>query len=243
MTYDLSSMTLREMTECSARLRGLGAGASSMEVAAQRIVRHLFDAVRDGQTGERACALVRFYKTHALGDLPPDLQAFAKGLQRGVELTPNTPCLTLLASAGEVPEWNDRCASRGHRAIPLPSPEVLLQLPMVAQLVKQLGLDVAAVVQPDAQLIVDLQQRTFNVFYVPEALGSPHIPAQQDFVVPHQIRSVVGFGGVLPGGELYACILFSHSFIPSSTADLFKPLALSAKLAVMPFVDGPVFES
>ena len=92
-------------------------------------------------------------------------------------------------------------------------------------------------------MIVDLQQRTFNVFYVPDALGSPHIPAQQEFVVPHHIRSVVGFGGVLPGGELYACILFSPCFIPSTTADLFKPLALSAKLAVMPFVEGPVFET
>jgi hypothetical protein len=203
----------------------------------------LFDSIQDGKSGRRACALVRFYKTHALGELPDDLQEFARGLQLGNDLGPTTPCLTLLASAGEQPEWNDRSASRGHRAIPLPSPQVLQQLPMVAQLVKQLGVDVAAVVQPDAQLIVDLHQRTFNVFYVPEALGSPHIPAQQDFVVPHQIRSVVGFGGVLPGGELYACILFSHCFIPATTADLFKPLALSAKLAVMPFVDGPVFES
>jgi two-component system, NtrC family, sensor kinase len=241
MTYDLSSMSLREMTECSARLRGLGAGASSMEEVAQRIVRHLFESIKDGKSGQRACALVRFYKTHALAELPDDLQSFARALQAGAELAESTPCLTLLATAGEEPEWNDRKASRGHRAIPLPSPQVVQQLPMVAQLVKQLGLEVSALVQPDAQLIVDLHQRTFNVFYVPEALGSPHIPAQDDFVVPHKIRSVVGFGGLLPGGELFACILFAHCFIPATTADLFKPLALSAKLAVMPFVEGPVF--
>ena len=240
MTYDVSSMSLREMTECSAHLRGSGVGAGSMEEAATRVVRHLYEEIIDGETGQRACALVRFYKTHAYGALPAELQGFARAAHGG-ELAANTPCLTLLATVGDEQDWNERRNSAGHRAIPLPSPQVVQQLPMVAQLVSQLGLEVSTVLQPDPHLIVDLAQRTFNVFYVPEALGSPHIPAQDRFVVPYAIRSVVGFGGVLPAGELFAVILFSRSFIPHSTADLLKPLALSVKLAVMPFSSGPVF--
>jgi hypothetical protein len=240
MTYDVSSMSLREMTECSARLRGSSATAGSMEEAALRVVRHLYEEIIDGQSGQRACALVRFYKTHAYGALPSELQSFARGAHGG-ELHDDTRCLTLLATVGDEPDWNDRRKSAGHRAIPLPSPQVVEQLPMVAQLVRQLGVEVSTVLQPDPALIVDLTQRTFNVFYVPEALGSPHIPAQKNFVEPYRIRSVVGFGGVLPAGDLFAVILFSRCFIPHATADLLKPLALSAKLAVMPFTSGPVF--
>ena len=34
------------------------------------------------------------------------------------------------------------------------------------------------------------------------AIGNPFIPAQSDLVVAHGVRSVFGFGGLLPAGEL-----------------------------------------
>ncbi|MGE5296319.1 MAG: hypothetical protein ACM3VT_15965, partial [Solirubrobacterales bacterium] len=71
--------------------------------------------------------------------------------------------------------------------------------------------------------------RTFNVFHVPEAVGSPDIPEQAEFVIPHGVRSVLGFGGMLPGRDLFAVILFSQVPIPRSTAELFRPLALCVK--------------
>ena len=45
---------------------------------------------------------------------------------------------------------------------------------------------------------------------MPEAAGSPYIPAQEDFVQPVGIRSVLGFGGMLPGGDIFVVILFSR---------------------------------
>jgi hypothetical protein len=238
--YDLTAVSLRETTACSATWRNLGKDADSMEAVADRVVRHLYDSIYASSTGDRACALVRFYKTHGYGDLPDHLQAFARRVIGDEPLRLRTKCLTLLATAGDEPAWNDRKQSAGHQAIPLPSPEVVRQLPMVAQLVNQLGLEVSTLLRPDPHLIVDLEQRTFNVFYVPEAQGSPHIPAQ-DFVTRYRIRSVLGFGGILPAGDLFAVILFARSFISHSTADLFKPLALSTKLAVLPFAGGAVF--
>jgi hypothetical protein len=234
--YDLSQLNLSSMTECSTQLRRLGKNADSMEEAAGEIVRFLYDSI--GSSGDRACALVRFYKTHPYGELPEDLQEFAR--TSSPDVRPATRCLTLLATVGDVPEWNDRRQSRGHRAIPLPSEQTVAQAPMVAQLMRQLGLDVTALLSQDSSVIVDASQRTFNVFHVQDAVDSPYIPAQ-DFVRNHGISSVLGFGGILPTGDLFAVILFSREHIPANTAELFKPLSLSAKVAVVPFAADQVF--
>jgi hypothetical protein len=83
--------------------------------------------------------------------------------------------------------------------------------------------------------------KAFNVFYVPEALGSPYIPAQKEFVIPYQVQSVLGFGGVLPSGELFAVILFSKVSIPLETADRFKWLSAYVRIAVESFGKENVF--
>ncbi|WP_406694801.1 ATP-binding protein [Singulisphaera sp. Ch08] len=241
--FDLSRFSLSNMIECGAALRRLGRNERSMEGAAERIVRHLYDHLGGGRTGERACALVRFFKTHPYCELDPDLQRVAFEMLGRPPDAPGLKCLTLLATVGDRPEWSDREQSRGHRAIPLPSEEAILRAPMISQLIEQLGLEVGTVLQPDPDVLLDLEQRTFNVFHVPRARGSPFVPAQVEFVARHGIESVLGFGGVLPGGDLFAVILFSRVPIPRATADLFKPLALSIKLAVLPFADGPVFAS
>jgi hypothetical protein len=46
-------------------------------------------------------------------------------------------CLVLLASMGDRPEWGSRMSSTGHRAIPLPSGELVRKFPMISNLVKQ----------------------------------------------------------------------------------------------------------
>lgn len=240
MPYILRGLSLSDMTECGAQLRRLGRDASSMEDAANRVVRWLYAQLAD-DAGGPACAMVRFYKTQLLADLPDDLAAFAREAA-GEDLPPHTRCLTLLASAGDEPEWNDRRSSRGHRAIPLQSPEAIRQMPMILQLVQQLGFDPSQVAAPSPALLVDSAEHTFNVFYVPTAHGSPFIPAQDGFVVKYGIESVLGFGGLLPPGELFSVILFSRVPITPDTAELFKPLSLSARMAVLPFSGGQVFE-
>ena len=239
MSYSLGSLTLADMTECGAALRRLGRDATSMEEAASSVVRWLYEHLGDAQSN-RACAMVRFYKTHGLADLPADLADFAR-LTGGADLAPGTRCLTLLASAGDEPAWNDPRLSRAHRAIPLQSAEAIRQMPMILQLVQQLGFDPQQIVASDAGLLVDSSEKTFNVFYVPEALGSPHIPAQKDFVEKYGIASVLGFGGLLPPSDLFSVILFSRVHIPAETAQLFKPLSLSARMAVLPFSGGRIF--
>src|SRR6202034_2239086 len=81
------------------------------------------------------------YVTQRRGDLDPALQDYAVAAGADTFSDPDVVCLTLLATAGEETEWNDRRLSVSHRAIPLPSVEVLRRSPMIAQLVEQLGVD------------------------------------------------------------------------------------------------------
>ena len=51
-----------------------------------------------------------------------------------------------------------------------------------------------------------------------------------------RVQSVLGFGGILISGALFAIILFSKTHIPRETAERFKTLAPNVKQAVLPFV-------
>lgn len=214
-----------------------------MEDAARHIVRFFYENLVDKATDSRSCALVRLYKSHEFARLEPDLQAYLTAMTAPDVPKPDTPCLTLLGTAGDEPGWNERERSRWHRSVPLTDREALNLLPMVSQLVQQLGLTLEEVIRIDPDLFIELDQRSYNVFFVEDAVGHPAIPAQEGFVVPHKIRSVLGFGGVLPDGSLFAVILFSKVPIPRETADLFASVALSVKLILLQTAACPVFES
>jgi len=235
----LRTFALPEMIRLSAALRVCTVGSTSTEAAADAVVREVFDAFVDGD-GVHECVLVRYYQTLAYAELPEELQEFARGAlteQPWSEL----PCLTLLATVGVEPAWNDRRLSQSHCCIPLPSAETVDRSPMIAQLISQLGLELSALIEPDPAVIVDLDQKQYNVFHVPDALGSPYVPAQDDFVVPYDVRSALGFGGMLPTGDMFALVLFSRAPVSRETADLFRTVALSVKVGVLA-VSGATFE-
>ncbi len=233
--HHLRSFQFREMTACGAALRRLGTGATTFEEVADRLVRHLCTSFTMAKTGEPACVLVRLFKTTPYGLLTPDLQALADQRLGDTPSAPSLICLALLASAGLLPGWNDPALSSRFRVIPLSRPADLERLPMFSQLFRQLGAELPHGTQSEKSLLLAPQEHTFNVFHVPEAAGSPHVPAQEEFVHKYGVRSVLGFGAPLPDGTLFSIILFSKDFIPDSTAQLFKPLALCAKLALAPY--------
>ena len=88
-------------------------------------------------------------------------------------------------------------------------------------------------------LLIGKAEEDYNIFLVENAVGSPIIPAQEDFVLPNKIKSVLGFGGMLPTGNMFAVILFSKVRITKDTADMFRCIALATNLAVMRFDDQP----
>jgi hypothetical protein len=243
MSFSLRRFELPEMLRCGLDLRRITRDTAGLEEAAGAVVGYLHDGFVDPGTGGRECALVRFYMTHPFGGLPPELKAFARQRMGGREPWDTMKCLVLLATAGSERAWNSRQLSRGHQAIPLPSVEIVEQAPMIAQLIRQMGLDLDSVISPRPELLQGLQGKTYNVFFVPKAEGNSAIPAQDEFVRRHGIRSVLGCGGIHVTGELYAAILFSRVEIPQESADRFRNIALDMKMAISAFREDRIFSS
>ncbi len=256
--FSIETFSLQDMTELSGEIRELGNGARTQEEIADRIVHHLFDGFTLKKSGEKAFALVRFFISLPYLDLEPPLKRYVESRHaEHRDLRPDTRCLTLLATCGQLEEWCDRTRSHEHRAIPIDSPDLATELPMIALLCKQFGFESNAgadvvLTHPDRQshsvaivesdVVMDQDQATFNVFFVPEALGSPYIYAQEEFVKPYGIKSVLGFGGILSAGQIFAVILFSRASIKREVAQRFKPLALSAKNALLQVPQDKVFD-
>ena len=232
--FRLDTFSIDDLIECRDAFREIGDRSDSLAEVAQGVAQFLHGCLVDAD-GRPACTLVRMYKTHRLDDLPGHLQRFVDRAARGHVVEGRTRCLTLLGTAGVEEEWNDRRESRGHQAIPLATAEAVERSPMIVGLIEQLGLDIDDVVDPTLVDPMSLHHRDYDVFFVPDALNSPLVPAQDGFVVPYGVRSVVGCGGVLPSGDLFALILFTRLLLTPATADLFRTLALSVKATVVPF--------
>jgi hypothetical protein len=235
---NLSNLKLSDAIQLGSGLRRASMGALSMEDAASRTARHIFESLM--VEGSPECVLLRVYKTHRFGQLPADLQEFAAKIV-GRQPEEGTRCLVLLGTDGLEPEWRSRQTSRGHRAIPLPDPNFVARIPMVAELMRQLGVDVAKLLGGSAGDMPD--GKAFSVFLVEDAVGSAHIPAQTEFVIPYGVKSVLGFGASMPGGDMFATLLFSRVRVSRATADLFAPLSLNVRLSLLPFANGPFMSS
>ena len=115
------------------------------------------------------------------------------------------------------------------------SADFVKQFPMFSQLLHQFGVSTEFDVRPDGEWLVDLEEKTYNVFYVPDAAGSSYVPVQDGFVGKYGVKSVLCFGGMLPSRDLFAVILFSKTPVPRETAALCKSLALSLKTSLLAF--------
>jgi serine phosphatase RsbU (regulator of sigma subunit)/anti-sigma regulatory factor (Ser/Thr protein kinase) len=233
---DLHDWRLSDAIRVCGRVRACTRDATSMEDAATSVVSFFRTAFVDPTSGGSAFALARLFKTEELRNLPGDLQA--RGRQAADDVQPTSRFLTLLATSGDEPAWCDRRASRDHQLIPVVSSEAIAQAPMISALVNELGVGVDTVVHGASES--QMLRADFDVFHVQDAAGSVDVPGQ-DFVREHGVRSVIGFGGVLPTGHVFAVVLFSHVRIPAETARLFRTVALSVKLALLPHVTAPVF--
>jgi hypothetical protein len=239
--YNLARFGFSDMMDCRARLRSIfDEEPATVTEAGERVVRFFYGQLADA-SGQPACALVRLFKTHPYEKLDEERKAFVRRAVPDADRLDSLQCLVLIASAGDVKEWNSPHDSREHKAIALTSEKMVEEAPMIAQLIKQLGVTISTVLRPDPSLLLDMGDTSHNVFYVPVALGSPSIVAQNEFVIPYGISSVVGFGGMLASGDLFAAILFSKVPISAETADLFKVIGLNLKLALLPVARRPLF--
>lgn len=224
---DLRSFSLDDLYRCSAEVRRIGEIAPDSDEAAEKVVSTLYDELRDRDDGTPQCCLVRLFRTVPMRALSTrDAAEVAQVL--GPTASPDAMCLSLRATRGTVPAWNDREASRRHRAIPLAPSPPFSSLPMVGALLEQLGVP-ARLISPSPR---DHERMLFDVFHVETARGSRLVPDQADFVEPYGVASVLGFGGVLPEAQVFVVMLFSRVPISQTTAGLFRTMAASVGLAL-----------
>jgi hypothetical protein len=250
--FDLEHLTADDMAAIGRDLRLLGNRASHRQAVAERIVRYLHDSFRVPATAEPACVLVRCFQTCPYAGLPLEYQYAAEELLEAMPSRPEMSCLALLATCGSKLVWNDVATSVNHQSIPLPSVEVVKRAPMIARLLGEIGVPLERVVTPPGSPDFLLERAAdcgggpaldiFNVFYVEHALNSPFIPAQDDFVKPFGVHSVLGVGGLLPDGELFVVLLFLRIPVSRRVAELFRALALSVKAAMLNFPADKTFE-
>ena len=240
--YDITLFTPQDMAKCSLVLRHLGRNTASMEASSQKIVNYIYQHFWDSQTGENTCALVRLFKTHPYGELEDSLQQSARGLMNGNSPAADMKCWTLLAAAGTEPQWTSRHTAAKNTAIPLVSTQLVAQMPAISEIIRQIGLDIPTFLGLEPERFLQLEPAVLNIFHVPDAEGSPFIPEQDSLIIPYQVKSVLGFGGLLPSGSLFAVVMFLKVKIPQSTAEMFKNLAPSVKNSLSVYDEKSVFE-
>ncbi|MDV5167368.1 MAG: hypothetical protein R2568_11600 [Candidatus Scalindua sp.] len=230
------------MSEVGDALQQLELKAKNIDELSDMMVQYFFDNLGDTQTGEKSSVLVRFFMTYPYSSLETELQQSADKMLGAKPEDQDMKCLKLLGTAGVQPEWSSTIESKSHRIIPLQNEEKVKKIfYMIYEFIDQMGMDISNVLYPDTKLSSELEERIFDVYHVPEALGNPHIPAQKDFIIPFGVKSLMGFGGMLPTGNLFIMLIFSKTKIPHKTANLFKNTALHIRMAALPFVNEKIF--
>jgi hypothetical protein len=247
---DLERLSSEDVATLSDRLREAAAGAASRQQVCERITDLLYEGLRIGGSGEPACVLARCFQTCHYARLPVDYQHAAEELLEQTPSYPNMRCLALMATRGMRTVWNDVATSMRHQCIPLPSVEVVERAPMIARLLDQVGISVERLV---ARVPLDAEQAgvfpdaaqpgTFNTFHITHASGSPFVPAQAEFIEPFGVKSVLGLGGLLLDGNIFAVILFTRVPVSDEVAAHFGVLGPFVREALLPFPERNTFAS
>ena len=244
-TVDATGLDEDALLHARVRLGPRMRAACTLEACARAVCEVLYRELRaaDGAGGTSACALVRCFKTHALGALEPPLRAYARTLPDVGHAAPSDlPCLTLLASAGDEPAWRSRHTAGRHRLIPLGSQAALDRVPMVAAIFREFNVSIDEV-RPRRWGLSSDAPRAYGLFHVEDAPGDPRVPEQEAFVRPYGIRSVVGFGGSLRRGDLFVVLLFTKPRVPAAVARRVRGLALDVTTSFFRFGDAEVFDA
>ncbi len=162
--HNINDFSAMEMEVLGESLRHAGDHVDSMEQAAQKITNFLYDFFVNESSLKPAFVLVRLFKTHPITRLPSVLKrAVLTKLPENREID-QPHCLTLLGSRGHEAHWNSRHSSMGHQAIPLYSEDFTRSLPMVANLLTQLGLKISDIINPAQATQIEEKNNNYNVF-------------------------------------------------------------------------------
>jgi nitrogen-specific signal transduction histidine kinase len=219
--------------------------STTLEQAAQALAVALHTGLSE------SAVLIRVFVTAPLADLPDETKRFvevrAEQLGASSELHGSTPVLTLIGTCGVHPDWSDRHRSEGHAGIPLISANSVKKIPMMAALLKDVGLPLDWMERNSSSVIQRTIGENTGLFFVENAVLATDdqdrkiIPAQ-GFVSDHGVGSVFGMSGAYSGDEILVVIAFCREQFPKAIAERFLPILSLFKAETASLVDdGHIF--
>ncbi|MGA3209048.1 MAG: hypothetical protein ABSE05_14670 [Syntrophales bacterium] len=116
-------------------------------------------------------------------------------------LKDRTPILTLLATRGQKPDWNERDKSQGFRCIPLVSRKYGASLSMLSMQFKSMNFDFSQFDDWNALIVKRGRADQYSgILYVREAGTDKDdqnrmVVPRQEFVADYGVKTALGFGG------------------------------------------------
>ncbi len=202
---------------------------SSHEEASQHLTKTLYEEL------EPQAALVRVFRLTATPDLPPEAQAVVEADEEKV--------MALTGTYGMEPAWCDRHRSVGHKAIPITAISVPERIPMFQEVLTQMELDYKRLREVGS--VLEVTTKLSGQFYVPDVPNAPYIPAQDEFVKPYGIASLIGFGGIARGATLptivYILYVFTRVPVSPEAAERFNQMQAYVGTYLASLEDEPIF--
>lgn len=235
----LDKYTVNDISQLQEKISAELEGSLTLQEAAQKCVDVIYADLKD------SVALVRCYATIPIKQLPSTDKIFAINLAQSNRiadlLEESTLVLSLLGTRGDLVDWNDRYRSKNHLAIPLAASSFVEAIPMVAQLMQDMGIGLGWLDTKDSGIVVKTLGTVAGVFYVREAAtrvdeqGRKIVPAQ-DFVRDNGIQTVFGLGGSYLNSLCVILILFTREIIERPKVERFLPIINTIKSATMSLV-------
>ena len=221
-------------------------GCACLEEAAQRLADLFYERYTE------STVLVRVFATVRFDALPPPNQDFVRRMAARADaagaIADETLVLSLLGTRGANKSWNSRHDSQGHVGIPLAGAVFIETVPMIARLLKELGVTVEGVPDGRGRVTIRTVGSLRGVFFVDDASTARDdfgrsIIADQGFVAQNGVATVFGFGGAyMLERSFVAVVVFARERVPREIAERFAPLASVLKTATMLHVnDGRIF--
>lgn len=220
----INQATSQMVTELLAQIEPRIQAAEALEGAAQELVAAL------QQKFDESIVIARAFVTVPYGSLPPEnrgfVQILAESAEASADLKPATPVLSLIGTYGQEIDWRDCRKYKGHVGIPIISSPFVEAIPMIAHLLKELGVPMTWVDSHNTEIIVRAMDPSGGLFFVDDAAEATdqqgrNIIAAEDFVSSYGVKSVFGTGGVYPGGQIVVIVAFCRDSFTRAEVECF----------------------
>jgi hypothetical protein len=236
----ITKLHVGETAEILEKIRPGIEQASSLQDALQVLTTTLMGDYAD------SVALVRAFVTVSFDTLPAPKKEFVQNIVKNAAnldtIPDDTPVLSLLATSGQEPDWNDVDKSERHTGIPLMSDEFVAEIPMVSRLLTDLGI-AADLGVDEGSTYSDDPRSSVRAFYVGDALTDADargrkVIVNQEFVEQYGIKTVFGGGGAYPNfsKNVLAIIFFTKEHVESDVATAFEPFIASVQAITEKFL-------